>query len=76
MRFIYRNRPDDDRTMDELYFCSHCGGYYGVPHDWNHCQDDAPGDPWQAQSCACRFCRESTVQPIQGTYGEFLPEVS
>ena len=65
---IYRNRPDDFR--DDRYFCTPCGGWYGVPHDDNHCQQRRPA-MWNPEFCACRFCRESQGAPVEGDYGWF-----
>ena len=72
-RFVYRNRADDDRTPDQLYYCRKCGGYYGVPHEFSHCQREETAT-WLADQCACRFCREATGKPIEGAFGYFLSD--
>lgn len=65
---VYRNRSDDNRSADELYYCDACTGWYGVQHDTNHCQSGGKAN-WRPQQCACRFCCEATGRPIQGGYG-------
>lgn len=67
---VYRNRVDDRRGPDLMYFCPACNGWYGVPHTGSHCRN---GDSarWRPQDCACRFCKAATGQPIQGRHGFF-----
>jgi hypothetical protein len=69
--FVYRNRPDDDRGPDELHFCSHCNGWYGVSHDNSHCQEDRPAGGRSQKDCACRFCKEAEGRAPTGEYGFF-----
>jgi hypothetical protein len=70
--FVYRNRDDDDRGPDQLHFCRPCGGWYGVPHTNSHCQKRTADELFNRHlSCACRFCRERALKPVQGTYGFF-----
>lgn len=68
---IYRNRPDDIRPRGQMHFCRKCGGWYGVPHDNNHCQRGTYASGWRSESCACRFCREKAGRPVEGDYGVF-----
>lgn len=65
--FVYRNRSDDLRTRSELVFCEPCGGWYGVPHDMSHCQQQMPET--KPRQCACRFCRETSGLPVEGSFG-------
>jgi hypothetical protein len=71
MSHVYRNRSDDGRTSAEMVYCKACDGFYGVPHDYSHCQDKTIRH-WNSQGCACRFCREANGKPIQGTHGYFV----
>jgi hypothetical protein len=69
---VYRNRDDDRREPDELYYCASCTGWYGVPHTDSHCQQRRPGGLGSRENaCACRFCSEATGRPIEGRYGIF-----
>jgi len=68
--FVYRNRSDDQRGPGEMHYCSHCNGWYGVPHDNSHCQRDRPTD-FGSKDCACRFCREKHGKPVTGVFGFF-----
>lgn len=45
--------PADCERHAEHYWCTTCGGYYGVPHNNLH----TPGhvDRW-FRDCACRMC--------------------
>lgn len=67
---IYRNRQDDHRTKSELHFCIPCGGWYGVPHEFSHCQERVSAH-LGADMCACRFCCEQTGRPVEGPFGFF-----
>lgn len=69
---VYRNRRDDRRLRSELHFCIPCGGWYGVPHDNSHCQQRKTA-VWgfTISACACRFCREESGRPVEGSYGFF-----
>ena len=70
MVHIYRNRSDDHRSARDLHFCPACKGWYGVPHDMNHCQH--PRKHFRrAANCACAPCRTEAGRPIQGEFGFF-----
>ena len=66
---VYKIRKDDLREREDLHFCTHCKGWYGIPHYGLHCQEDRPSQ--YPVTCACRFCKQKIGVPITGEFGFF-----
>lgn len=51
----WQARGDAEAPRDE-YWCDHCVGFYGVPHDWAHLEPVCRY-AWGPHVCACIDCQ-------------------